>query len=92
MNQTKTIFVITALIAAAVGAIGIFAVGAPAAQAAQENAPGQNGCNPGLIKNVPSCGPPGQNPFGNPGQCQLTAQEIGVPKEIAHDECHQHAK
>jgi hypothetical protein len=37
-------------------------------------------------------GPPGQNPFGNPGQCQLTAQEIGAPKEIAHDKCHLHAK
>jgi len=71
-NQTKTIFVITALIAA-VGAIGIFAGGAPAAEAAQENAPGQN-------------------PFGNPGQCQLTAQEIGATKEIAHDECHLHVE
>ena len=88
MNQTKTIFVITALIAA-VGAIGIFAGGAPAAEAAQRNAPGQSACNPGLVDN-PACGPPGQNPFGNPGQCQLTEQEDGDTKEIAHDKCHQH--
>jgi hypothetical protein len=88
MNQTKTIFVIAALIAA-VGAIGIFAGGAPAAEAAQKNAPGQSACNPGLV-DFPHCGPPGQNSFGNPGQCQLTEQEDGVTKEIAHDICHQH--
>ena len=34
---------------------------------------------------------PGQNPFGNPGQCQLTQQEIGATKETAHDKCHEHA-
>jgi hypothetical protein len=90
MNTTQ--FAVIALAVLALGTMGIIAGGAPAAEAAQENAPGQNGCNPGLVKNIPACGPPGQNPFGNPGQCQLTEQEIGATKEIAHDRCHLHAE
>jgi hypothetical protein len=89
MNTTQ--FAVIALAVVALGTMGIIAAGAPAAEAAQKNAPGQSGCNPGLVKNIPACGPPGQNPFGNPGQCQLTQQEIGATKETAHDKCHEHA-
>ena len=88
MNSTQ--FAVIALAVVALGTIGIIAAGAPAAEAAQKIAPGQSDCNPGLLKNTPTCGPPGQNAFGNPGQCQLTAQENGATKETAHDECHEH--
>ena len=82
-KQTAAIVTIVAMIAA-VGTIGIIAR-APAAEAQQDRAPGQTGCNPGQS---PTCAPPGQNPFGNPGQCQKTIQELGGTKEFAHEHCH----
>jgi len=85
---TKTIFVIATLIAAA-GAIGIIA-GAPAADAQQQRAPGQTGCNPGKSDGTNFCVAPGQQDFGNPGQCQKSAQELlDFKKEAAHNLCHE---
>jgi hypothetical protein len=87
MNNTT--FVVIAMAVTAVGTLGIIAGGIPAADAAQRGAPGQTGCNPGL-QVVPSCVPPGQNPFGTPGQCQNTLKgpPLNLDKEQAHDNCH----
>ena len=81
--DTKAIFVIATLVAA-VGTIGIMA-GAPAADAQQNRAPGQVGNNPGQAEGA---SPPGQNVFGNPGQCQKFLQELDFTKEFAHENCH----
>jgi hypothetical protein len=84
---TKTIFAAATLVTA-VGTMGIIA-GAPAADAAQALAPGQptRECNPGQN---PACGPPGQDPTGNPGQCQKTNQEFPalLDRQSAHTACH----
>ena len=83
-KQTSAIMTIVAAIAA-VGTIGIIA-GAPAANA-QDRAPGQHGCNPGLLVQ-PTCGPPGHAAATNPGQCQKSFQDDPfIDKETAHRIC-----
>lgn len=84
IKKTK-LSTITAAIAAIVLIVAIVSA-LPSAMAQQDLAPGQTECNPGQSDSR-FCGPPGQNNFNNPGQCQKTFDRF-LPKELAHDICH----
>ena len=87
--NTKIVLLLVAV--AAVGAVTTFstlqqvmAQGQSLAQG-ESLAPGQGvPTNRTLKEGFP---PPGQNPSGNPGQCQTTSNPF-VGKEAAHDRCH----
>jgi len=81
--NTKIVLLLVAV--AAVGAVTTFSTLQQVMAQGQSLAPGQGvPTNRTLKEGFP---PPGQNPSGNPGQCQTTSNPF-VGKEAAHDRCH----